>query len=100
MFAGLNFRGIVMPSGTPPINRVFAGNGGSFDCCRMKYVSFPKTLKYTTVVDGNVWSLKKFILPDYDNSTLSITFGYAKSLTHYIVPGTYTTIKVNACCGS
>ena len=98
MFSGINLTGIVLPSGMQQKDYVIGRYGGSRDCIRLRYLSIPKSMGYTTTAEPQVHSLRKMILPSC--STLTINLGYAYNLTHFVAPGTYTSIPINTCCCS
>ena len=100
MFSGVNLTGIVFPTGTPGQDTKIVGNSTS-DILHLKYIAIPKTMNGFRMNGTHTRSLRKLIFPSYTTSTtLQIYLYDTNSLTHFIVPGTYTTIPTDRCRSS
>lgn len=100
MFSGVNLTGIVFPTGTPGQDTKIVGNSAN-DILHLKYIAIPKSMNGFRINGNQTKSLRKLIFPSYTTSTTLQTFLYdTNSLTHFIVPGTYTTIPADRCRSS
>ena len=100
MFDAARLTGIVFPSGTPGQNTKMIGGIQRF-LASLKYVSIPKTMNGFNWNGTYPQSLRKLIFPTYTVATTMYVYLYDVSrLTHFIVPGTYTTIPGDRCRAS
>lgn len=100
IFNGQELTGIVFPAGTPGQNTRIVGNGGNMNA-HIKYISIPKSMNGFMMNSPYMRSLRKLIFYDYSTSSTLQAYLYdASYCTHFIVPGTYTTITTDRCRAS
>lgn len=100
MFGDQSLTGIVFPSGTNGQDTAIVGKDRE-SVIHLKYISIPKTMNGFRITSTNTRSLRKLIFPSYTSSTTLQLYLYDTTLlTHFIVPGTYTTIPTDRCRSS
>lgn len=86
-------QGVVIPKNTPGINANVIGSGSN---SHIKYFSVPRTMTGFRWNSTHPKQLRKIILPNYTtNTTLDLYMYDVQSLTHCIIPGTYTNITTD-----
>jgi len=94
-------KGMVLPSGFQGKNQVMFGNTGSGG--ELRYISVPKSTTLFGIKNNgaNFAHLRKLTLYSMESATPAIKLSYCKyELTHFIMPGTYTTLIDGTCAGS
>ena len=94
-FNSVVMKGLVFPSGFDGKNSNLVV--GSFDS--MKYIALPKSLTHFSI-SGTGFDLRKFTIYFLDATTSTIKLNYSKMVTHFIMPGNYTTLASVTCEGS
>lgn len=95
IFGSFLLRGIVFPSGTPGTSAQIT-NGRQNGLPELRYISIPKSMTGFKWNAPYAFSLRKMIFYNYNQSTnLDLYLYDAPSLTHFIVPGSYTNAGVD-----